>query len=326
MSRKSFFPYKEAGEALTLKISSQNIELPTSSDGSLLVYEANENDISFAADVGVPLQILNEMYAVHESESPQWETLLVIRSVTSRTRRAERLGSDGFMKYEWKWSKSEMFGEVELQALAVLRDDLPAESASPSYRGQVIAWSPKKRVLFDPPQLPPGAYLETLWVVFSEHQNRWLQSHSDSFFAIDVSSERPRVLLNEGIPGFRPLLESKGSTGSRARGRDATFFLVAHQVWSSLLGDMIFDLRSRVQGEDRALDVEDLDEWENRILLDWAPFLFQGLAAEDALQVLLDKISEGYSKEILVTRLPNAIQERFLTHKGPVGFITDAGA
>jgi hypothetical protein len=100
--------------------------------------------------------------------------------------------------------------------------------------------------------------------------------------------------------------------------RDATFYLIAHQVWSSFLSYILTRLSlTDGNGGDQPDPSEILEEWERGAVLDWGKYLAPGVPNEDILRTLQERYRDLQRLQTLMVRQPpNIIQERLQTFLG----------
>jgi hypothetical protein len=162
------------------------------------------------------------------------------------------------------------------------------------------------------------------WHDFAEG-NSWYQQRKADIFAISPETSVPEIVLNEGIPNVRSILSSTGVSGVKARIRDVTCFSIAHQVWSSLLSAAVLKLAEGAKDVGSVHDaLEDLQAWEQAVLRQWAPVLYPETDTESAMDSLLDDVVDGVRlRDILISRLPHAIQKKIGSAKGFDGLVSE---
>ena len=73
-------------------------------------------------------------------------------------------------------------------------------------------------------------------------------------------------------------------------------------------------------------DLAELLEWERLVLEDWIESLFPDRQRDAAFDLLLDSVRQHYFREeLLVQRIPAAIQEKLNTYRGFEHLLKEAG-
>lgn len=324
MSIDRFYPYRTCPDSLQLELDAPGLELPRGSDGALQIYDQDIAEVTLRAAVAMPGHVLPTVLAPEERNNPPVSVVLVCQSVEARRREARPLDGDGVYEITFTLRRSEWIGAVEFQAALVrttARQGLPAGFGAD--RGCLLAWSEPRRVLFDEPPLPPGNFLEVVWVRFDEG-DEWLRRHESHLFALETTGPRPRLLLNSGVPGAVSILAGTGTRGPAARIRDATYHLIVHQVWSSLLAAAMGHLAATAPSPEDEPDLDLLEPWQQGVLQGWAPFLFPEEEREGALKQLPASVRRQDTMDaVLLRRLPTAIQQRLSTFRGFEGLVQE---
>lgn len=316
-----FYPHRTAPDQirLTLDPASAGIERR---QRSLVVTAQAPEEIRVAVRVVVPPSVYSKVLPDDEikTEAPPVHVALVYRSDSSRKRGLIKLGGDrGVYNYELTLTRGDWFGRVELQAVLVRakRND-HASAGFAAERGVLLSWSEPWFIDFDPVP-PPGegsGFVIPIWENFEESSDSWRRQHSDNLFAVDLSPEYPVLYLNSRFPKAYEVLNSQAQRGRKARARDLAFYLIAHQVWSSLLGVALVELTELVIGSEDTTPEEllgSLGQWQRQILQDWSQWLFPK-DREEAVAELVSAVKNRSIHEVMA-RLPNAIQERFTTFR-----------
>lgn len=324
MTTQRFYPHRTAPDGLTLALV-VNPALPRRSDG---VYDATAEEagsIQIRGSVEMPAEVLHEVLPPSEAGDPPVEIVLTIRNLEGRQRR--RVPVKGRQrKFELSLERHHWVGEVELRAFLLRTKDmastaLDADERLGAEQGIVLSWSEPTIILLDEAETsPPGRALHVEWIRFETTDH--LRPFADHLFVLEAD-DPPKLLLNSGISGLYSTLEAKGTRGAKARIRDAVYMQIGHQVWSSLLASAITHFGILMQ-EGGAVGLEDLDSWHGHVLRDWAPEMFPAGNADDALPAVIDAIENGQTEELLVSRLPTAIQRRLRSWNAFAGLARDA--
>ena len=323
-----FYPYRTATGHMAFDLNlPDGIDLRRTGDGTILAYEEEVDAVTLHAAVCVTDDVFDRVLPPGELADPPVDVRLVYNSRESRRRSSISLSGDGIHEGVLTLERQEWRGAVEIRAILVRNraaSDVPSGFAAD--RGALLAWSETRRVLFDEPYQPPGDQLEVRWENFAESANPARRRGAGNIFALETGGERPMVLLNSGIPRAVDVLGSAGSHGRKARIRDATNFMIAHQVWSSLLATALAKLAA-IERSGEQLDPEDLlgeaGDWEARVIRDWSRHLYPDLNPQGALEALLGAAGDPAETQTVMEYLPSAIQERFRTFRGFQGLVRE---
>ena len=171
--------------------------------------------------------------------------------------------------------------------------------------------------------VPPGAFLEIKWQNFKEG-DEWFRARQDHLFALKVSDSAPVIYLNEAIANARPVLDSQGTHGVKGRIRDASYFMIVHQAWSSLIASALSHLARMYADQSYDDRLNGLPQWEAIVLEDWGPYLYPATDKGSAIDQIIEAVQNQIALDELVTeRLPTAIQTRFLTTRGFEGLVAE---
>ena len=219
------------------------------------------------------------------------------------------------------------FGRVGIDVVAVLAADVDPVPGYAIDAGAVLAWSESLSISFGAvEERTRGRNLTIEWRSFAEGDD-WLRAHQDQLFALEPV-DPPVLWLNTDIAGAYRLLSAKGRTGIRARVRDVTFVQIAHQVWSQLLTaafTQLGDLQQNGLGDEEGLDlIDELGGWNRAALLDWLPALYPGSDLAAAADQLLDDVRSPIANELLMRRVPTAVQTNVRTADRFAGIMRDA--
>lgn len=319
----TFFPFR-TGNAISLTITESSSG--TTSAGSVIDAFSEKPD-TFTVRVRIAIDLdVAEKLALGSPEE-HLVALLRIRSISSQTRSVIPFEDLADRDYELEFDRLNWAGTISVSAVLVTNEDLANDGSGAAVdRGAVVAWSDEINIHVDPPRSSlPGDYLDVRWLNFSDDENlsRW-KSH---LFSLTIDTP-PRILLNSDVPLAYAVLSSKGTSGRKARIRDVTFFQIAHQAWTSIIANAI-DNYGEVIDPDSDLspreDLAQLEEHEQRILEDWAPYLYSGLDDESSLDRLHEAAGSRRVDDLIIGRIPHAIQQRLRTYRGFEGLVKDAG-
>jgi len=328
MSIAEFYPFITRPESIRLQLAPAQEQMRRSSDRSLLIYELDSNHVAINALINVPQSIFDDVLDISEKEDHPVKVILIYKSVESRRRVSISLDGSGSNEWLLEFERDDWRGAVVFRACLVRttdNPDLPDEYASKA--GAILAWSESARVLFDEPRMPPGDYLRIIWKDFAESEE-WLQRQSNHLFALDTSGELPVVVLNQSVPNAYQVLNNRASSGRIAQIRDATFYMIVHQVWSSLIAETLVNIAETRMGDEENMDLvlDELPEWQQVLIMDWAPKLYTEEDADESLPRLISSIKAGnWSRDLVYKRLPEAIQRQYGTWRGFRGLVQEVG-
>ena len=314
------YPYRTAPGTVVLEVLSASDGLAVRPDGVIDAFAEGPGILQIDLSVKPAWADVESLIAAGESPSSSTALVLIERSIASRIRRAHPVDESGLVSLTLR--RCDHRGEVEFTAQVVRTRPSPGDPGVASATGSALAWSDPVRLLFDEPDSPRGGSIEIRWVDFTEDP----LLHDRHLFAVRIA-ERPQLLLNQAIPELYAVLESTGTTGAKARIREAVYMQIVHQTWSSLVGHAYCELQRVITDTDLwGLDaVEELGGWMEVVLRDWAPELHPKESDRDtALKRLVEDARSG-ADDMLVSRLTAAVQERFSTWKGYEGLVRQAG-
>lgn len=329
MSASTFYPFKTGADRIRVDIKPIEGEIPTSSDGSILAYHSGQEILKVEISVVLPDSLAEEYVPDSEKKDPPVQVILVCRSNESRKRFSLPLNGSGVYLADLECRKDEWFGTLIIQAALVRTQELvPPVPGFGADKGSFLSWSEEKRILFDQPSVPPGEHIEVAWEKFSESPDPWLNSHADNIFALNLEALLPKISLNEEISGAKTIFSSMGTTGTHARIRDASFHMIVHQAWSSIVSTAFSALTGIRRNYDDSEPVPDLIlaeliDWQQRILRDWSRYLYPEHDASTALEMLVDTAGKENGNAEIMGRLPNAIQTRLRTYRGYEGLVKE---
>lgn len=327
-----FYPYRTAPERVLLRVEAPDHALATGPDGALVLAGLPEEQIRLVAQVMISGATLKEVLPPAERKAPPIRVLLRWKNIEGRQRDAVELTGSEVYEHPILLDRQKWTGTVEFQAV-VVRKTRATETTSLEFGtevGALLSWSGEVRVhLQDPPQ-PPGDFMEVVWVRFDQEAR--FARYESHLFALETRGPRPCLLLNAAYPGAHTILSNTARTGSVARVRDATYAMIVHQVWTSLLSSALMTLgsvavertRSAPDGGSPAELLAELVPWQRNVLQEWAPDLMDERNRETALTRLIHVTTQrDQLDELLVRRLPTVVQERNRTWRSLEGLIRE---
>lgn len=329
MSRQRFYPYPVCQD-LTLVVDA--IDPDHGMDAStnyLRLWEVPAEEWRLRAVVNVPDDASARILHETERDDPPLDLVLTLRSTTSRRREAFSFPYvNGETSHELTLDRATWSGLVEVDASLVRTKDAATPDGAWARRAHmVVGRAPQVRVDVDEPARPPGDSLAIEWADFATSPVAALNRHPDHLFALrSKEGEAPVLYLNQGVEGAVPTLTSTGSTGHKARARDAVFQMIAHQVWSSVLSSSLCELKDNMLTDDDVTLDDALDQlapWMRSVVEQWAPWLFPDSGPDEVLHRVWELVEGGKWEQLLTERLPTAIEERFDTTRGFRGLVKE---
>lgn len=320
MPAESFYPYRTGAEMVLLHLDLPEREEQQASDESLPVYRCSGAEIQLRAAAIVPDAVWEKVFDATERANPPAKLWLVAQSMESRSRQAFELEGDGqVFEALIRLNVNDWAGKAEFQAVlarTIAKDASPSGYATDL--GARLAWSKTHLALFREPPVPQRDRLKIQWRKFEDSQKSQL-------FALDHSEPQPKLWLNSEVEGLYDVLNSRAVRGWNPAIAENTSYLIAHQVWTSLLATAISHL-AETGDSDSLPDLAELLEWERLVLEDWIESLFPDKQRDAAFDLLLDSVRHHYFREeLLVQRIPEAIQEKLNTYRGFEHLLKEAG-
>jgi len=264
------FPYKYSEDALEINIDEIKI------DGELIdssnVIDIDQNTVTLSGlegewdKAGITVSVKDpnhqlETYVPDKSLTDSIELYLVVRNKFTRKRSSVELSknTNGVWLGQFNLLKDELFKSTDVQCFAVLADDIQPEQGYTKRKSERIAASEQWKIYTDilPPM--PGGALNSEWRDFSKDEKEELRNRDDCVWYLDLTDpESPRLLLNECVPSLRSALEVSQKTGRPARVRDALIH--------SILQSVLIELAVFVLGGARDMDLDDLPDWQQKLL------------------------------------------------------------
>jgi hypothetical protein len=278
MSHVEFYPYRTAADCLDLRCECDQADVVVEEGRVLMQNVPDDSEVTLRFHVFDRSDPLSAVLPEQERAEPPLKTLVIARSLGSRFRRSIALAKndEGAWTGELSLAKRDVFGSIELEPV-MLRT---APGDTPGFAGHIgarLVWGPVVIVHLDDPPTSAGQHLEIRWDDFKTTSNSWRRQHGESLYLLDMNADPPELWLNEAIPRFKPLAHTTGRRGRDMRVRNATFALIAAQVWTSLIGEVTTNLARLTQSDpeiDPAQILEWLSDWELRVVNHWSPQLF----------------------------------------------------
>lgn len=314
------YPYRTASEMISLHLDIPKREESQDREQILPIYLCEGSTINIRASAIVPDQVWQKVFDPSEQSNPPAKLCLVVQSLESRLRKAfEFEGDQQVFELTIDLDRNEWAGKAEFQAVLVrskLNENLPAGYAGDL--GARLAWSRALLGAFEEPVAPQKDIIKIRWKKFEEPKKSQL-------FMLEPSAPQPSLWLNADAEGLYDILNSRALRGWNPAIAEHTGYLIAHQVWTSLLASTISHLAETGQ-LDGLPDMTELLEWERMVLDDWIEALFPDQRREEAFKLLLDSVRyHHFREELLVSRVPQAIQARLSTASGFQHLVRETG-
>jgi hypothetical protein len=278
VSHVEFYPYRTVPDCLELRCESDEADVVVEERRVLMQNVPDDSEVTLRLHVLERSDPLKTVLPEHEHGEPPLKTLVIARSLGSRFRRSIALAEngDGAWTGKLELAKCGVFGTIELEPV-MIRTTPANEPGFAGHVGARLAWGPVVVAQLDDPPTSAGQHLEIRWDDFKKTANPWRREHEGALYLLDIAADPPELWLNEAIPRFKPLAHTTGRRGRDMRVRNATFALIAAQVWTSLLGAVVTNLARLTQVDpelEPAQALEWLSDWEARVLHHWSPQLF----------------------------------------------------
>ncbi|MFC2076818.1 hypothetical protein ACFLT7_07030 [candidate division KSB1 bacterium] len=325
MSSKVFYPYRTRSTGIKFSLSSIADGVTRDNQNRLLFNGECPNEVELQIRVEIADDLIQSVLHDSEVKNPPVEIIVTFQSISSRKRFAAGLKNhNGIFQGSFRCIRTDWSGKLEARALVIRTNTNEKLPTSFGYaKGMNLAWSEALEIIFEKQEEPLGNYVQSLWISFKGRDN--LRKYEDHMFAVDTTLKQlPVILLNSDIPNARDILDSRGTHGLRARTRDATFFMIAHQVWSSILSEIIYNLNKAAIDEQIPDPLDTLGDWERKVLTNWSTVLYPGTDSTECTNNLVDHIKRGEDlTQLLMEKLPSIIQEKLQTYRGFTGLVQE---
>lgn len=274
MPETVFFPYKYANQALDvsfgeIRLDGEAVSVSDWVDSSHLSVNLAKSDSWAKAEFYIRVKDTNnqipEVLLPGDSIDEDVSVVVAMRNKMSRLRSGvPLLREGGGWAGTFELSREEQFGVARLQAFAVRSRDGEGDPAGKAWRrGEQISDSGLWSVYTDEKLQMPGGAIANEWRDFSTDELPELRGRADCVWYLDLSdSSRPRLFLNEGIPGLRKLLEAEAKKGKTAYVRDSLIGSILQPVLQSLAVNVIAD------GDYAGF--EEWEDWQQKFMLSMA--------------------------------------------------------
>jgi hypothetical protein len=314
--RKSFMPYRYDDRRLRLSITGYEVDGELHTDGldetrqrvDLTQFDDWER-VRFNLEVKLPEAVITEVFPEQERDSPpgalvvalscddtyQRKSQLITRhSLTGTTTETISVTSDGV--------RNKLTIEPFLVRTTVM------ETPEPGYAtelGARLAGAREWEVAIDEQGGPSGTYLQIEYRSFREWEYNGIEPDSVYYLDVDADPE-PLLHLNSDHDRLKRVLDSDGTTGPRARMRDAVFYTISTQVWSQL-----FLRAASVVTEDG----ETPRAWQQGVLEQFLSKIYPERDREATLAQIRATIHEDGDPAALLQRADMAIQDGVTSRK-----------
>jgi hypothetical protein len=311
MSRAILYPYPTAADTLELSCSGIGRDLEWQGNAILLDdLGPNENaqlSLTVTLDSGIDELVFPEA----ERHEPPRRVTIAVRSTSSRFRTALELerNEDGqSWTCNFEITRRKFHGALQLEPIVVRTSD----GSDPEYahhRGARLAWGAPVDIRLEPTPPREGDYLDMEFENFEESGNALRRRNRNLLFALDLERDPPKLWLNNGITRFEMIMKSRARRGIPARIRNATYDTICVQVWTSLISMSTTTLAATVAADPDAEDaLEQLSEWQQRVINFWAPRLFPESTREEAVDQFVHAASRIDRVGALQDRTAFAVQ------------------
>lgn len=325
MSRVEIFPYP--AEPLALELSYEyDTELLEEGGERLILAEGLPEDGELAITVRVEVAdaTLAKLVPASEMPSPPVALIVGVTSNSSRKRRAVPLGDvDGVWTGTVRIPKAELFGKLTLSPRLV-RTSVGTDVDYACHEGALLAAGDPVLVEVDASPAPAGGYLDIRFENFAESTSDALNQVPEQLYSLDAGRDVPILWLNSGVEGFESALSTKARRGSPRRLRDAMYDTIVSQVWTSLAA-MAFTALAVKIGEfaaagDDSDPLEELSEWNQRVITFWATKIFP-MAKPEALEKVKHGVVDAKLLPDLYRGLAREVQKQAATREAFTGLV-----
>jgi hypothetical protein len=244
MPERRFYPYPFAHDFLTMQFDEllvDGVDIPLNEvvDREALhvglAERVPQTNLNIGLSVSCQLDGLTDVLG--PGEDPEAVAAVAICSGTPsvRERSLHLCAPDG--TGHWRVSvtiaASDAYGRISLRPTILRTVDGDSEQGTSWRKGEQIADGPAAVIELDAKPFIPGNSLDNEWKDFgAEDSPPELRSRKDLAWFLDLSNEdKPKLILNEAVPGLKKALESPARVGKPARVRDA----VAHSILQPVL-------------------------------------------------------------------------------------------
>lgn len=308
MSNTIFLPYEFKEDSITLKAvgiekDGEQLDLATYSRGESL----NLPSLRDWVEIKIHLQVCDLHEAV-EGTLQEGETLssnvdlqVLVHGQKGRSRGSAKVIQDGAVgTCSILIRRADHIGTLKLQAFATRSQDGADGSVRASRKGERLASSPMLRVYLDDSAPMPGGSIDGEWHDFTEEKIPDLRKYKDCAWHLDLTDEeRPKLYMNQAVPGLRNTLEASPKTGKIARVRNALLAAVLQPVLLAMAYEALASA-----GESKSID--DIDGWQKTLLLHLA-----GECEDGTREVVVERWLEGWplgARSIVTRDLTASIQ------------------
>lgn len=303
MSKKLIFPYAYSDEALDIEfldIWADEIRVCPSDVVDESQKSVNLTDcLKRASTITLRLRVrLNEpeesFYKEFApfAESESLSLVLILRNGFTRVRKVFAARKEGdCWTAEIVALADDLWRVTELSAVFVLKDNLEELQGYACRKFERVASSGEWKLYTDTIPPMPGGALNGEWHNFAESQVRELRQHADCIWYVDLSNQAaPKLYLNEGCPNLRSILDSEQKRGRVAAVRDALIHSIVQPV--------IFELAVFALTNSKAETLEDLNEWQHKLLGTLASQMDEA-TSENVLRRWLEEWSKSQFSTVL---------------------------
>ncbi|MHB8220583.1 MAG: hypothetical protein ACYDHU_09740 [Acidimicrobiales bacterium] len=316
-----FYPFTVT--ALTAEFTPTSTGVSVMQDGAFDAFTDEPDEIRIDVKAHIDGKFLTQLLPPDTDPGVALAAAVVVQSKEGRNRLAHHLsGSPGNWSGMVTLRRSQWRGPVDLYAKLHLSGPLPASDGKAADKGAAVAWSERTRVFFDErDDQPSGRSLRIDWIHFKEDP----ELVDDHIFAMRPDPGGPPViLLNLDFENAYAVLDSRGTHGPKARVRDATFQIIVHQCWTSILTDAWGSLVQIPRQAESPM--EELPSWKREVLVDWCVDLFPGTDTIGAQAALIEAAQGGDISDMVTRGIPTAIQSRLSTSRGFSGLVKEIAA
>ena len=301
-----FYPWAHASHGLRLSVLSAELDGrcvgPIPPRASALELGASWTRAELVLELRAPRRVVRRLVPKHERDAPPAAVLVTLRCDRSYLR--ERVGmqpwearEDERFIFPLSLAREQLAGSVELDACLVRTASAQQGSRGvASLAGMRLAGARTFTLIIDELEPRAGNDLDIQYRSFAADPA--IAGHLEgALYRLELETDEPILYLNVDHEQVRPVLDSKGTRGPRARLRELLFERIEVGVWTQLV------LRASARLVE---DGELAYTWEGAILNQWLPRLYPEQTHEDERRACLERDYQRLPS--LLARLDGAMQ------------------
>lgn len=272
--QQRFFPWAHEANGIKLAIvggqlDAQSLDI-VDPHTHVLDLSASWQRAKLALEVRVPAAVATRVVAADEREQPPLAVLIALRCASTHLRRRVaylpwQAGASGCFEHALEIVRAELAEQAELDAYLIRSRSLNQPTAGVAWRaGARLASARAWTLQIDPSSQRGGNYLDVQYRSFARDPSIPAGQRA-ALYRLDFERDDAILYLNADHERVRSVLDSKATTGRRARARELLYERIEAGVWMQLI------LRASARLVE---DGELVYAWERSILEQWLPRLY----------------------------------------------------